>query len=545
MFSYIKQRVSLKYIIITSTTFVFVFTALFLWIARQEERFILEQVEKQAIILHKQIVLTRQWVSDHNYILVKKKEGDKLNKFLDNPEVTDVDGTVYTKVTPAMLTRELSDYAMQSNLYAFNITNINSLNPENDPDKFETEAIHLFTSRKGYGMSRIEVHDGQRVYRYAAPLVVTKSCLSCHDSKTYKIGQIGGCISVFIPFEEAQATITKNNFFLFFTMIGLTGSVVMILFLFTSKLIFRPIKKIRMFTRRMRVEELGAGEVEIQGDELKEFSSLCYTLDKKLKNRHNELEKKIEEATRDFSNTTKSLKQANKELSMLNAAKTEFFSDISHEMRTPLASIKGAVDILSRKASCSDPIYLDIIKKNSDYLIRTIVDFLDYSKIEAGRLDLDLVDESLTGIAKEVIKAQKTDAMKKNLKIELEALEDFVLPLDRYRIYQVISNLLSNAIKFSYNNGLISVRMSRINNAFRFCIKDEGPGIDTEHHQFIFKKFYQAPQKDGAVNIRKGASGIGLAICKGLVEAHGGDIWVESKEGAGSKFIFTLPVCKM
>lgn len=544
MLAYIKQRVSLKYIVITSTTFVFVFTALFLWIARQEKRFILEQVKKQAIILHKQIVLTRQWVSDHNYILVKKQQGADFESFLSNPEVRDVHGTVYTKMTPAMLTRQLSDYAMQSNLYAFNLTNINSLNPKNNPDNFEAEAIRLFTSGENEGMSRIEVHDGRKVFRYAAPLVVSESCLSCHDSKYYKAGDVGGCISVFIPFEEAQAAITKNNFFLFFTMIGLTGAVVVILFFFTSKLIFKPIKEIRRFTRRMRVEALGAGEVEIQGDELKEFASLCYTIDKKLKNRHNELEKKIEEATKDFSDTTLSLKQANKELSMLNAAKTEFFSDISHELRTPLASIKGAADILSRKASCSDPAYLDIIKKNSDHLIRTIVDFLDYSKIEAGRLELDLIDESLTGIAQEVIEAQKTDAMKKDLRIALEAGEDFVLPLDRYRIYQVISNLLSNAIKFSFDNGLITIRISRGQHGFKFCIKDEGPGIDAEHHKFIFNKFYQAPQKDGMANIRKGSSGIGLAICKGLVEAHGGNIWVQSKEGAGSKFVFTLPVCQ-
>lgn len=122
MLSYIKQRISLKYIIITSATIVFVFSILFFWISRQEKQFILEQVKKQAIILHKQIVLTRAWVSDHNYILVKKNEGEHYESFLSNPEVKDVYGTVYTKVTPAMLTRQLSGYATKSNLYSFNLT---------------------------------------------------------------------------------------------------------------------------------------------------------------------------------------------------------------------------------------------------------------------------------------------------------------------------------------------------------------------------------------------------------------------------------------
>ena len=297
-----------------------------------------------------------------------------------------------------------------------------------------------------------------------------------------------------------------------------------------------------MFTRKMSAEELGDGKVEIEGDELKEFAGLCYIIDKKLKNRHKELENKIKEATKDFSNTTLNLKQLNTELSILNTAKTEFFSDISHELRTPLTSIKGAADILSRKCSCNDPIYLDIIKKNTDHLIRTIIDFLDYSKIEAGRLELDIIDESLTGIAKEVMESQKTDAMKKGLKIELDALEDFVLPLDRHRIYQVISNLMSNAIKFSRDKGKIFIHISKIRNKINFSMQDEGHGIEAEHHEYIFKKFYQTPQENGMTNIHKGSSGIGLAICKGLVEAHGGHIWVESKKNVGSKFIFTLPV---
>ena len=542
MLSYIRQRISLKYIIITSATIVFVFSILFFWISRQEKQFILEQVKKQAIILHKQIVLTRAWVSDHNYILVKKKEGEHFESFLRNPEVKDVYGTVYTKITPAMLTRQLSGYAAESNLYSFNLTNLNCLNPKNRPDDFEADAIRRFISKGEKGISCIEIHDGRNVFRYAAPLIIRESCLSCHNEKHYRAGGIGGCISVFIPFEEAQAAISRNNLFLFVTMIGLTGSVVVILFFFTRKLILKPIKDIRMFTRRMRTEELGDGEVEIKGDELKEFAGLCYMMDKKLKNQHNELEKRIKEATKDLYNTNLKLKQANKELSTLNTAKTEFFSDISHELRTPLTSIKGAADILSRKEACSDPTYVDIIKKNADHLTRTIIDFLDYSKIEAGRLDLDMTDESLTDIVKEVIESQTADAAKKGLRIELDAPENIVLPLDRYRVYQIISNLLANAIKFSPDSSSISIRIFLIKNEVEFSIKDEGHGIEAEHHESIFKKFYQAPQKNGTVNLRKGSSGIGLAICKGLVEAHGGDIWGECKEDGGSKFVFTLPL---
>ncbi len=180
-----------------------------------------------------------------------------------------------------------------------------------------------------------------------------------------------------------------------------------------------PGKKIRKLTQRIRAEEFEEGRVEFQGDELNEFGNICHVIDKKLKNRHNELELKIQEATEDLYATTLNLKQANEELTALNTAKTEFFSDISHELRTPLTSIKGAADILIRKSSCSDPVYLDIIKNNTDHLIRIILDFLDYSRIEADKLELDYTHESLTDIIREVIDARKAEAWKDNSSLSL------------------------------------------------------------------------------------------------------------------------------
>ncbi|HBN27131.1 MAG TPA: hypothetical protein DD405_06660, partial [Desulfobacteraceae bacterium] len=203
MLACIKQRISLKFFLIISLTIIFVFSVLFFWISRQEKQFILEQVEKQAIILHKQIVLTRAWVSDHKYILMKKNEGEDFKSYLGNPEVKDIYGTVYTKITPAMITRQLSGYAAKSNLFSFNLTNLNCLNSENRPDAFEANAIRRFISGEKKNISRIEVHKGQNVFRYAAPLIIRDSCLSCHNTKQYRTGAIGGCISVFLPFEDA------------------------------------------------------------------------------------------------------------------------------------------------------------------------------------------------------------------------------------------------------------------------------------------------------------------------------------------------------
>ena len=554
MLSYIKQRVSLKYILASFATIALVFTVLYFWLSRQEKQMIMDQVKNQAVILHKQIVLTREWVSDHNHILVQKKEGHAFQSLLREPEIQDGRGRIYAKITPSMLTRQLSDYAEKSHLYSFNLTNFHSLNPENRPDAFEIDALRLFVSGRAHELSRIETQNEKKVYRYAAPLPIRKSCLTCHPSMAQKMGGVGGCISVFIPFDQAQKAINQNNLFLFLTMTGLTLSIMVVLFFFTNRIIFTPVKEIQRYTQRIREREIKEDVIEPRGDELKEFANTCLAIDEKLKNRHIELEKKIQEATRDLYDTTLSLKQANEDLRALDRAKTEFFSDISHELRTPLTSIKGAADILARKSSCSDPVYLNIIKKNTDHLTRTIVDFRDYSKIEAGRLELDIRPESLGDIVREVMDARRAEAMAKGLTLVFEPEEEFEAPMDPYRIYQVLSNLISNAIKFSHRDGKIWIKIQAKDGELRVSVEDEGIGIDPAYHGVIFKKFHQAPRPRGTMargephkapggtrDFQRGSSGIGLAICRGIVRAHGGSIRVKSCVGKGSRFIFTLP----
>ncbi len=161
MLSYIKQRVPLKYILVTSVTIGFVFTLLYFWLSHQEKQLIMEQVKKQAVILHRQIVLTRVWVSDRNYVLVKKQENRPVKSFLRHSEIKNDQGGIYVKITPSMLTRQLSDYAMRSNLYSFNLTNLHTLNPGNRPDDFEADALQRFISGQASEASRIEAHAGK------------------------------------------------------------------------------------------------------------------------------------------------------------------------------------------------------------------------------------------------------------------------------------------------------------------------------------------------------------------------------------------------
>ncbi|MFC1835565.1 ATP-binding protein [Thermodesulfobacteriota bacterium] len=509
-----------------------VFVLVFLWLSKEQEEHIMDQVKKQAVILHKQIVLTRGWVAGHQFILVMKGPGMRSSPFMEAPDVIGEDGTVYTKITPSILTGILSDKASKSADYSFRLTDNQYLNPKNAPDEFEKDALSQFRSSKTGGIFRTEVRDGRHYLRYAAPVYVNKNCLSCHMAQGRKTGEVGGCLSVFVPMDEARSAIIHDKAILFGGSAILAGALVLLLFIFARYLLFKRILNIKSSIRRMGFRSQEKRPLG-KGDELKEISDFCYSLDRKLRNEHEELEKEIKDAT-------KELHEANLELKHLNKAKSDFFSDISHELRTPLTNIKGAAEILERKASCTDPAYLEIIRRNTDHLINKVVDFLDYSKMESGQLELNRRMNSLNGAARDAMFSLQGSAARRSVDLVVTG-DETNLPFDETRIYQVFTNLLSNAIRFSPEEASVEVFIGNPHNGeVRVWVQDRGPGIDPKHHEAIFMKFYQV-YEGGHSSITVGSSGIGLSICKRIVDAHGGRIWVDSEPGKGSRFCFTLP----
>ncbi len=190
--SFSAHGISVKFLLSTSATIALIFGVVFFWFSRQQEDHIMDQVKKQAVILHKQIVLTRQWVADHNTILIPKTQGVQSNPFLTDPDVYSTDGSVYTKVSPSVMTRILSDRAAKSGLYSFKLTNTNRLNPSNRPDEFEEEALRLFRSSQHDSVFRTEIRSDKTVFRYVAPLYVTENCVQCHMAQGYTSGDVGG-----------------------------------------------------------------------------------------------------------------------------------------------------------------------------------------------------------------------------------------------------------------------------------------------------------------------------------------------------------------
>jgi signal transduction histidine kinase/ActR/RegA family two-component response regulator len=226
-----------------------------------------------------------------------------------------------------------------------------------------------------------------------------------------------------------------------------------------------------------------------------------------------------------------------------NRAKDDFLATLSHELRTPLSVILGWVSVLRRGGldRTQRDHAIEVIERNTQLQAHLVNDLLDVSRIVAGKLSIDREEVDLVRLARETIDAMHEHAAAKSLQIrsQLDPDAGWVLG-DAFRLQQVISNLCSNAVKFSSAGGRIDVELARHAAHARLVIRDTGEGIDPHEIGRIFERFEQAaPSASG----RRQGMGLGLSICRHIVEAHGGEIRAESKgTGRGATFTVDLPV---
>ncbi len=250
--------------------------------------------------------------------------------------------------------------------------------------------------------------------------------------------------------------------------------------------------------------------------------------------------------SRELENTTAELKKANERLKELDRLKDEFISTITHELRTPLASIRSLTEILRdnpRIALARREKFLVIVVKESERLTRLINQVLDFQKIESGHMEWDFSQVDFLQVVNEAVENSKQMMTDRNIKIALN-LPQQVPPIagDRDHLMQVMLNLISNAVKFcDRHNGKISINLNILGAHLEVRVTDNGIGIRPEDQQIIFETFRQV--KDSAKG-RPAGSGLGLAITKRIVDFHGGRIWVESQTGVGATFVFTIPLSK-
>jgi signal transduction histidine kinase len=373
------------------------------------------------------------------------------------------------------------------------------------------------------------------------------------DNGSIDIGDAGQIIGyAAIPGQNSVTVIVKDSQAVQNTLDSLSRSIFLqlsVILLITSIVsgvailaVISPLRQLANFA-----DQVGSGNLDSTIDqtdlegEIAVLAGSLTSMTARLRDLINNLESKVEERTHD-------LEIAAQELKRTDLMKSQFLASMSHELRTPLNVIINFTQLISM--GVAGPVteeqvtMLNTSLGSSRHLLQLINDVLDISKIQAGKLNLYIEEDvNLNEEIKAVIDMAEPLLQKQNAALEepIRFIQDLDknLPLtscDRRRIRQILLNLLSNAIKFTAQ-GSITLSAKKKREEFIFAVMDTGPGIPREMQARIFEPFVQVTNSDK----HSQGTGLGLPISRSLVQAHGGDLWVESNMGEGTTFFFSLP----
>jgi signal transduction histidine kinase len=278
---------------------------------------------------------------------------------------------------------------------------------------------------------------------------------------------------------------------------------------------------------------IGAGDLDQRievhtGDELESLAGQFNHMASELKSSYAELERRVEERTA--------------QLEVANRHKSEFLANMSHELRTPLNAIIGFSEVLAERmfGDLNDKQleYLKDIHSSGHHLLTLINDILDLSKIEAGKMELDLARFDLSLALQSAVTLMRERAARNGVRLALDSDGIGEWVADERKVKQVLLNLLSNAVKFTPDGGCVSLGARRENGAMQISVTDTGMGIAAEDQAKVFEEFRQA---EGNYLRKSEGTGLGLALARRFVELHGGQLRLQSESGKGSTFTFTLP----
>jgi signal transduction histidine kinase len=307
--------------------------------------------------------------------------------------------------------------------------------------------------------------------------------------------------------------------------------------LLIGRRVVRPVEALRQGAAR-----IGSGDLEYRlevktGDELQVLAEEFNRMAARLQESYATLEQRIAERTGELA-------QKSRELEAASRHKSEFLANMSHELRTPLNSVIGFSEVLRDRMfgdlNPKQTQYVEVILASGRHLLTLINDILDLSKIEAGRMELELATFDLPLAIQNALTLVSDRAARQGITLAT-SLDQRLGPLtaDERKLKQILLNLLANAVKFTPEGGRVEVAASPSDGQVEISVTDTGIGIAEEDQGAIFEEFRQVGASE---NRPREGTGLGLPLAKRFVELHGGRIWVESKVGRGSTFTFTIPL---
>lgn len=266
------------------------------------------------------------------------------------------------------------------------------------------------------------------------------------------------------------------------------------------------------------------------------------------------LEKIVESRTRELRHANQHLDQSNTELKKVNEKKSEFLGIVAHDLKNPLSGIIGFAELLTysvkevnKNSDAERDMAIELIghiQQTANHMVMVLNDLMDSEIIESGNLKLDPVKVDLAQLAQKVVIINQTQADSKKIRIHFQTEDDITVYADALRIHEAIDNLVSNAIKYSPldREVWVNVRKDMLNTNTPkavFSIKDEGPGLTDDDKSKLFGRFQKLSARPSA---GESSTGLGLSIVKNLITLHNGEVWVNSEEGKGAEFCFSLPL---
>ena len=512
------MKLRVKFIIANGGILLLSYGLLFLYSSHKQHDLIYGQAVQQARMLHRQVLLTRKWVADHHGLFLVQSDHTLPNPFLDTPEIRASDGKIYVKRNPAMVTRELSEYALREGWCMFRVTSLKPVNPTNAPDEFERASLQQFQQIDDKEIIAIENSPQGRLLRYIAPLKIEESCLNCHAKHGYALGDIRGGLSITIPIKWADQMIHENNWsIVFYSLLSIMVVSAMLFWLF-STLVSRPLAQLTATMDRYPDQPVPCPKPKRVKDEIDSISDTFYDLCLRL------------DRSRETLDNAKKQAFQNEKMAALGL----LTSGIAHEVNNPLGGLLNCAKALREEPDNPELIerYLPLLDKGLRRIEHTMHQLLNFGRntpLELKKIDVDQV-------IRECFELLSYRMQKIDLQLDLELKDHFYIDMEA--LQQTIVNIGLNAIQaMGEEGGTIRVRTGARNNSLKIRIEDTGPGIPPEILDKIFDPFFTT--KDVGIG-----TGLGLAVSYAQVEKMGGTLIVGSKVGQGASFTITLPATR-